>query len=66
MDKIEEIVHRAVRYTEDILSRAPQHYRIAREGLERMCDTLAVCDAGDPALQRLRDYIHELERRVAN
>ncbi|MGO9742107.1 MAG: hypothetical protein ACLPN5_11455 [Roseiarcus sp.] len=65
-DNIESIVDRAIAYTEDILSRAPQHYRVARQGLETMRDNLRLGAEDHPALRRLEDYIEELDRRFAN
>ena len=62
-DKIDKIVERAIAYTEDILQKAPQHYQVAREGLERMRQNLMLGAGDHPALRTLDDYIKELERR---
>ena len=62
-DKIEEIVDRAIAYTEDILQKAPQHYQVALNGLERMLQNLMLGAADHPALRKLEDYIKLLERR---
>jgi hypothetical protein len=66
VDKIEEIVDKAIKYTEDILARAPRHYPAAREGLERMRNNLAIGTAGHPALDKLDKYLEELRRRYSN
>jgi hypothetical protein len=66
LDKIDEIVDKAIQYTEDILGRAPQHYPVAREGLERMRDNLEIGAEGHPALRKLENYLNELDRRFAN
>jgi len=65
MDKIDEIVDRAIQYTEKILGQAPRHYKVAREGLEKMRDSLATGLENHPALGRLDKYIGELGRRFA-
>ena len=65
-DRINEIIDRAVNYTEDILTRAPRHLRVARQELERMRHNLEL-DIGDhPALHKLTAYIEELEHRVSH
>jgi hypothetical protein len=66
VDKIEEIVDKAIQYTEDILQRAPQHYPVAREGLEQMRDNLKIGAGDHEALRKLEKYLNELERRFAN
>jgi hypothetical protein len=66
VDKIEEIVDKAIQYTEDILERAPRHYRVAREGLERMRDNLKIGAEDHEALRKLEDYLDELNRRFPN
>ena len=65
-DKIGEIVDRAIAYTEDILQKAPQHSRVALNGLERMRQNLMLGAADHPALCKLENYIKELERRRLN
>lgn len=65
-DKIQDIIDRAIAYTEDILARAPRHYGVAREGLERMLQNLRHGAEDHPALQRLEDYLDELQRRFPN
>ena len=66
MDKIEEIVDRAIKYTEDILQRAPQHYQASLDGLRRMRDNLQFGADDHPALERLNAYLDELSRRFPN
>ena len=66
MDKIDAIVDKAIQYTEDILTRAPQHYKVARQGLERMRDNLRMGAGDHPALRKLGDYLDELGRRYSN
>lgn len=65
MDRIDEIVGKAIAYTEDILARSPEHIDTARGGLERMCRSLEQGAPHHPALERLRAYIEELQRRGA-
>jgi hypothetical protein len=66
MDNIDEIVDRAILYTEKILGQAPRHYPVAREGLERMRDNLTIGAQDHPALDRLDDYLGDLERRFTH
>lgn len=66
MDKIDEIVDRAIQYTEHVLGQAPRHYDVAREGLERMRDNLTTGIENHPALGRLNNYIGELARRFSH
>jgi hypothetical protein len=66
VDDIDKIVDKAIQYTEDILGRAPRHYPVAREGLERMRDNLKIGAGDHEALRRLEDYLNELGRRFAN
>ncbi len=66
VDKIEEIVDKAIQYTEDILQRSPRHYPVAREGLERMRNNLAIGAEDHPALHKLDEYLEELRRRYSN
>ena len=66
MDKIDEIVDKAIQYTEDILARAPRHYSVAREGLERMRDNLKIGAEDHEALRKLENYLDELSRRFPN
>lgn len=63
MDKIDQIVERAIAYTEEILARAPHFLDVAREGLERMRANLATGAPDHPALVRLQDYLRELGDR---
>jgi hypothetical protein len=65
MDRIDEIVDRAIQYTEDILKQAPRHFRSARDGLVKMRDNLTFGANDHSALGRLDDYIGELDRRFA-
>ena len=63
MDKIDELVGRAIAYTEDILERGPEHWESARDGLTKMCESFELLAPKHPALERLRAYIRELELR---
>ena len=65
-DKIQDIIDRAIVYTEDILAQAPRHYGVAREGLEQMLQNLRIGAEDHPALQLLEDYLDELQRRCTN
>jgi hypothetical protein len=62
-DKIAKIVEHAIAYTEEILQKAPQHYQVALDGLERMRQNLMLGAEDHPALRILEDYIKLLERR---
>ena len=66
MDQIDDIVDRAIHYTERILSVAPHHYSAARDGLTTMRNNLTVGADDHPALLRLDAYLGELERRHPN
>lgn len=66
MDKIDGIVARAIAYTDHVLATKPEHYRAARQGLERMRDNLARDTPGHPALERLTNYLGALDRRENN
>jgi hypothetical protein len=66
MDGIDDIVDRAIQYTEEILEQAPRHYEVAREGLTRMRDNLTIGAEDHPALGRLDEYIGELIRRFTH
>lgn len=63
MDKIDDLVARAIAYTDDILSRGPEHWESARDGLIKMRESLEIGAPNHPALERLRLYIEELEAR---
>jgi hypothetical protein len=65
-DKIARIVERAIAYTEEILQKAPQHYQVALDGLERMRQNLMLGAEDHPALRILEDYIKQLKRRRLN
>ena len=66
MDGIDDIVQQAIAYTDDLLSRSPGHYQIARDGLQRMRENLAQGAADHPALGRLDAYIADLESRFTH
>ena len=66
VDEIDNIVNKAIQYTEEILTLAPCQYAIARDGLERMRDTLKTGAEEHEALRRLEKYLDELIRRVPN
>jgi hypothetical protein len=60
VDRIEEIVERAIVYTATVLRAAPEHFEAARAGLERLRSDLALEVPDHPALERLRSFLHEL------
>ena len=62
MDTIDQIVDRAIAYTRQVLEKAPRHWDVARDGLERMRQNLAEGAPDHPALERLEMYIAELLR----
>jgi hypothetical protein len=65
VDKIDEIVERAIEYTEKMLAGAPGRYALAKEGLERMRNSFSLGADDHPAFSRLANYIVDLERRFA-
>jgi hypothetical protein len=65
VDRIEEIVERAIVYTATVLRAAPEHFEAARAGLERLGSDLALEVPDHPALERLRSFLHELEFSAA-
>ncbi len=66
MDRIDEIIDKATRYTEEILKRAPHLYSAAREGLEIMRGNLEIGAEDHPALRKLDGYLGQLGRRYSN
>jgi len=61
MDKIDNIVDRAIEYTKRVLSTAPEHGQEARAGLETMRDNLTLGAPDHPALERLNVFIKSLD-----
>jgi hypothetical protein len=61
-DKIEEIVNRAIEHTLTIVESSRGEWRVARKGLERIYDDLAVGAPGHPALARLKAFIADQDR----
>jgi hypothetical protein len=65
LDKIDTIVEMAITYTLTVLRIAPQHFDVARAGLERLRHDLALDVTDHPAAERLRSFLETLEIRVA-
>ena len=65
MDKIDQIIEKAISYTRMVLRLAPAHLDVARAGLERLRDNLALDAPDHPGLARLRYFIDDLEMRAA-
>ncbi len=61
-DNIEEIVDRAIEHTLTILGTSRGEWSVARKGLERIHDDLAVAAPGHPALERLKAFIADQDR----
>jgi hypothetical protein len=65
MDRIEQIVERAIACTVTVLQTAPEHLDAACAGLERLRNNLLVGVPNHPALDRLRLFLVELELRAS-
>jgi len=65
LDRIDTIVEKAITYTLTILRMAPQHFDVARAGLERLRHDLKLDIPDHPAAERLRCFLESLEIRVA-
>ena len=63
MDRIDTIVEMAINYTATVLRTAPEHFDVARAGLERLRNDLLLGFPDHPALERLRLFLVELELR---
>ncbi len=61
-DKIEEIVNRAIENTLTILGASRAGWRVARTGLEKIHDNLALGAPGHPALRRLKAFIADQDQ----
>ncbi len=64
MDRIWQIVERAIDFTDLVLKAAPHHGAAARRGLEQLRDNLAQNAPDHPALNRLRNYIAALREKA--
>jgi hypothetical protein len=60
---LNDIVDRAIDYTNRILRSMPSYHEAAVAGLRKLRAGLAEKSPGDPALQRLDDYLDSLPRR---
>ena len=61
-DKIDAIVDKAIAHTREQLESLRVDWAVARDGLERIHDSLALDAHCHPALDRLLDFIAEQER----
>jgi hypothetical protein len=60
---LDDIVDRAIDYTNRILHAAPSYHEAAVAGLRKLRAGLAQKSPGDPALKRLDDYLENLPRQ---
>ena len=60
LDKIDDIVDKAIEYTRLVLLTAPEHGETARAGLETMRDNLILGAPDHPALARLSAFLTSL------
>lgn len=65
VDRIDQIVERAISCTLIVLQGAPAHFDVARAALERMRSILIVSFPDHPALERLQAFLDDLELRRA-
>ena len=65
-DEIGAIVDQAIMHTRRLLESSTVEWEVARVGLMKIRDTLADDAPGDPALDRLRDFIAEQDRLRRN
>jgi hypothetical protein len=61
-DKIDLIVDETIAHTREQLEWSRVDWPVARLGLEKIHDALAIDAPGHPALNRLRDFIDEQDR----
>ena len=59
-DRIDDIIDRAAEYTKALLSKEPDRWPAAREGLERILGDLRGGAPDHPGLRRLRRFIDDL------
>lgn len=59
---IEDIVDRAIEHTVTIVASSRVEWSVARMGLEKIRDDLAVCAPGHAAVQRLNAFIADRDR----
>ncbi|MDE3176637.1 MAG: hypothetical protein KGM15_11105 [Pseudomonadota bacterium] len=62
MGLLDEIVDRAIDYTNRTLQTMPSYRQTAIEGLKKLRANLARKDSEEAALARLDDYLKQLER----
>jgi len=65
VDRIDTMVEMAMTYTMTVLRTAPEHFDVARAGLERLRHDLTLDVPDHPALERLRSILDDLELRTA-
>ena len=63
MSALDDVVDRAIAYTEKMLHTAPSYAPTAVESLRKLRETLARQAPGDPAIERLDAYIESLTGR---
>ena len=63
MNALEDIVSRAIDYTNSILSMMPTYRQAAIAGLRKLRAALAANAPDDPALGRLDDYLESLDEK---
>jgi hypothetical protein len=60
-DRVEEIVDRTIAHTLTVLAALPDIWPVARIGVQKIHDDLAVGAPDHPALERLRAFIAETD-----
>jgi hypothetical protein len=60
VDRLDAIVEMAITYTRTVLRTAPEHFDVARAGLERLRTDLMREVPEHPALERLRSFLNEI------
>ena len=58
-DKVDEIIDRAIRFTETVLDRAPEMAAVAFDALSKMRVTLSDTLPTHPALEKLGAYLDQ-------
>ena len=60
-DRIEDIVERTIAHTRTLLATMPEIWPVARVGVQKIHDDLALETPDHPALQRLQAFIAEMD-----
>jgi hypothetical protein len=57
MDRIDELVERAIAVAELVMMKEPERLVVAKEFLRRLADELRTYASGHPALEKLDSYV---------